>query len=66
MDKSPGVGVLQVADRPQDAAGRLPAVTAWMLGCSFHARPVLWVAGTTPAAAAGQPVRLEDCRSFEM
>lgn len=60
----------QVVDRPQDAAdpwfaGRLPGVMEWMFVCSFHARPVLWVAGRAPGAAEGQPVQ-EDCRSAEL
>lgn len=33
--------------------------------CSFHVRPVLWVAGRAPGAAEGQPVQ-EDCKSSEL
>ena len=62
--------MLQVDDRPQDAAdlwfaGRLPDLIEWMFVCSFHERPVLWVAGRAPGAAEGQPVQ-EDCRSLEL
>lgn len=65
-----GAVVQQVVDRPQDAAdlwdaGRFPGASAWMPGCSFHVRPVLWVAGRTPVAVEGRPVQ-EDCRLSEL
>lgn len=66
-DKTPGAVVLQVVDRPQDAAdlcfvGRLPGVIAWMHECRCHVRPVLWLAGRRPGAAEV----LEDCRPSEL
>jgi len=62
-DKAPGAVVLQVVERPQDAAdlwfaGRLPGVIVWMLVSSF---PVLWIAGRVPVASGGQTVQ-GDCR----
>lgn len=69
-DKAPGAVVLLFVYRPQNAvdlwfAYRLPGGTVWILVCSFHVKPVLWVAGRPPGAAEGQPVQ-GDCRPSEL